>query len=116
MIHVSGTDNPNFHAIGAHYINADTTAFMRLPQEDPFGDFPELRLVIPRHPPLHRRTGHSRPGQGVRTRRRPGLSAPGREPEDEGAVMAAGRAGAWSWPTWWRRCELKTFRVQADTH
>ncbi len=47
MIHVSGSDNPNFHAIGAHYINADTTAFMQFLQGDLFGDLPELRLVIP---------------------------------------------------------------------
>lgn len=28
MIHVSASVNPNFHALGAHYIAADTTAFM----------------------------------------------------------------------------------------
>jgi 4-oxalmesaconate hydratase len=32
---------------GAHYINADTTAFMQLIQGDLFKDFPQLRLVIP---------------------------------------------------------------------
>lgn len=47
MIHVSGTCNPNFHATGAHYINADTTAFMQFLQGDLFSDFPELRLIIP---------------------------------------------------------------------
>jgi 4-oxalmesaconate hydratase len=47
MIHVSASCNPNFHATGAHYINADTTAFMQFIQGDLFGDFPELRLVIP---------------------------------------------------------------------
>jgi 4-oxalmesaconate hydratase len=47
MIHVSGSDNPNFHATGAHYINADTTAFMQFLQGDLFGDLPELRLIIP---------------------------------------------------------------------
>jgi 4-oxalmesaconate hydratase len=47
MIHVSGSCNPNFHATGAHYINADTTAFMQLIQGDLFADFPELRLIIP---------------------------------------------------------------------
>jgi len=47
MIHVSGTCNPNFHATGAHYINADTTAFMQFLQGDLFRDFPELRLIIP---------------------------------------------------------------------
>ena len=47
MIHVSGSCNPNFHATGAHYINADTTAFMQFIQGDLFADFPELRLIIP---------------------------------------------------------------------
>ncbi len=47
MIHVSGSCNHNFHATGAHYINADTTAFMQLIQGDLFTDFPELRLIIP---------------------------------------------------------------------
>jgi len=47
MIHVSGSCNVNFHATGAYYINADTTAFMQLIQGDLFGDFPELRLIIP---------------------------------------------------------------------
>ncbi len=47
MVHVSASCNPNFHATGAHYINADTTAFMQLIQGDLFGDFPDLRLVIP---------------------------------------------------------------------
>ena len=47
MIHVSGSCNPNFHATGAHYIAADTTAFMQLIQGDLFRDFPDLRLIIP---------------------------------------------------------------------
>lgn len=47
MIHVSGSCNPNFHATGAHYINADTTAFMQFIQGDLFADFPDLRLIIP---------------------------------------------------------------------
>jgi len=47
MVHVSSSCNPNFHATGAHYINADTTAFMQLIQGDLFSDFPTLRLVIP---------------------------------------------------------------------
>ena len=47
MIHVSGSCNPNFHATGAHYINADTSAFMQFIQGDLFKDFPDLRLVIP---------------------------------------------------------------------
>jgi len=47
MIHVSASCNPNFHATGAHYINADTTAFMQFLQGDLFSDFPDLRLIIP---------------------------------------------------------------------
>ncbi|HEX7299396.1 MAG TPA: amidohydrolase family protein [Solirubrobacteraceae bacterium] len=47
MIHVSASCNPNFHALGAHYLNADTSAFMQLVEGDLFGDFPTLRLVIP---------------------------------------------------------------------
>ncbi len=47
MIHVSASANPAFHATGAHYMNADTTAFMQLLQGDLFADFPTLRLVIP---------------------------------------------------------------------
>ncbi len=47
MIHVSASCNPNFHATGAHYINADTTAFMQMIQGDLFKDFPDLRLIIP---------------------------------------------------------------------
>jgi 4-oxalmesaconate hydratase len=47
MIHVSGSCNPNFHATGAHYINADTTAFMQFIEGDLFKDFPTLRFVIP---------------------------------------------------------------------
>jgi 4-oxalmesaconate hydratase len=47
MIHVSSSCNPNFHATGAHYINADTSAFMQFIQGDLFKDFPDLRLIIP---------------------------------------------------------------------
>jgi 4-oxalmesaconate hydratase len=47
MIHVSASDNPNFHATGAHYLNADTTAFMQFLTSDLFRDFPNLRFVIP---------------------------------------------------------------------
>jgi 4-oxalmesaconate hydratase len=47
MVHVSSSCNPNFHATGAHYINADTTAFMQFIQGDLFKDFPELRIIIP---------------------------------------------------------------------
>jgi 4-oxalmesaconate hydratase len=47
MVHVSTSCNPCFHTTGAHYINADTTAFMQLIQGDLFKDFPELRFIIP---------------------------------------------------------------------
>jgi 4-oxalmesaconate hydratase len=47
MVHVSSSCNPNFHATGAHYINADTTAFMQFIQSDLFKDFPTLRFIIP---------------------------------------------------------------------
>src|SRR5918996_1405693 len=47
MVHVSASCNSNFHATGAHYLNADTTAFMQLLMSDLFKDFPTLRLIIP---------------------------------------------------------------------
>lgn len=47
MIHVSASCNLNFHATGAHYMNADTTAFMQLIQGDLFKDFPTLKFIIP---------------------------------------------------------------------
>jgi 4-oxalmesaconate hydratase len=47
MIHVSASCNANFHSLGAHYLNADTSAFMQLVEGDLFADFPTLRLVIP---------------------------------------------------------------------
>jgi 4-oxalmesaconate hydratase len=47
MVHVSASCNPNFHATGAHYMNADTTAFMQFLMSDLFKDFPTLRFIIP---------------------------------------------------------------------
>ena len=47
MVHVSASCNPVFHATGAHYINADTTAFMQFIQGDLFKAFPTLRFIIP---------------------------------------------------------------------
>ncbi|HUN72916.1 MAG TPA: amidohydrolase family protein [Steroidobacteraceae bacterium] len=47
MVHVSASCNPNFHATGAHYINADTTAFMQFLTSDLFKDFPGLKFIIP---------------------------------------------------------------------
>jgi 4-oxalmesaconate hydratase len=47
MVHVSSSCNPAFHFTGAHYINADTTAFMQFLTSDLFKDFPALKFVIP---------------------------------------------------------------------
>jgi 4-oxalmesaconate hydratase len=47
MVHVSSSSNPNFHTLGAHYLNADTSVFMQLLEGDLFREFPTLRLVIP---------------------------------------------------------------------
>ncbi|HKE41724.1 MAG TPA: amidohydrolase family protein [Casimicrobiaceae bacterium] len=47
MIHVSTSCNPCFHTTGAHYLNADTTAFMQCVTGDLFRDFPTLKFVIP---------------------------------------------------------------------
>ncbi len=47
MVHVSASCNPNFHFTGAHYINADTSAFMQFLTSDLFKDFPTLKFIIP---------------------------------------------------------------------
>jgi len=47
MVHVSTSCNDCFHTTGAHYINADTTAFMQCLTGDLFKEFPSLRFVIP---------------------------------------------------------------------
>ena len=47
MVHVSTSCNACFHTTGAHYLNADTTAFMQLIQGDLFKDFPALKFIIP---------------------------------------------------------------------
>ncbi len=47
MVHVSASCNPCFHAVGAHYINGDTTAFMQFLTSDLFRDFPTLKFIIP---------------------------------------------------------------------
>ena len=47
MIHVSTSCNPCFHTTGAHYLNADTTAFMQCLTSDLFKDFPDLKFLIP---------------------------------------------------------------------
>lgn len=47
MVHVSTSCNPAFHTTGAHYLNADTTAFMQCLTSDLFSDFPTLKFLIP---------------------------------------------------------------------
>ncbi len=47
MVHVSTSCNPCFHTTGAHYLNADTTAFMQFLTSGLFRDFPTLKFVIP---------------------------------------------------------------------
>ncbi len=47
MVHVSASCNPCFHAVGAHYLNGDTTAFMQFLVSDLFKDFPTLKFIIP---------------------------------------------------------------------
>jgi 4-oxalmesaconate hydratase len=47
MVHVSQTKNPAFHFTGAHYINADTTAFMQLLTSDLIKNFPTIKFIIP---------------------------------------------------------------------
>ena len=76
MVHVSAVTNPNFHATGSHYLNADTTAFMQLLQARPVPRLPDLRL---RHPARRRRRAlplgpvpragrHARPAAAPETR------------------------------------------------
>ena len=47
MIHVSTSCNDCFHTTGAHYLNADTTAFMQCLTSDIFKRFPKLKFIIP---------------------------------------------------------------------
>jgi 4-oxalmesaconate hydratase len=47
MVHVSTSCNECFHTTGAHYLNADTTAFMQCLTSDLFKDFPTLKFLIP---------------------------------------------------------------------
>jgi len=47
MVHVSTSCNDCFHTTGAHYLNADTTAFMQCLTSDLFKDFPTLKFLIP---------------------------------------------------------------------
>jgi 4-oxalmesaconate hydratase len=47
MVHVSTSCNACFHTTGAHYLNADTTAFMQLLTGDVFKRYPTLKFIIP---------------------------------------------------------------------
>ena len=47
MIHVSQSCNPNAHTLGAHYLNADTSAFVQFLSGELFDRYPTLRFVIP---------------------------------------------------------------------
>jgi 4-oxalmesaconate hydratase len=47
MVHVSTSCNACFHTTGAHYLNADTTAFMQFLEHDLFKTFPTIRFLIP---------------------------------------------------------------------
>lgn len=47
MVHVSTSCNACFHTTGAHYLNADTTAFMQFLDSDLFKDFPTIKFLIP---------------------------------------------------------------------
>jgi 4-oxalmesaconate hydratase len=47
MVHVSTSCNACFHTTGAHYLNADTTAFMQFLEHDLFKVFPTIRFLIP---------------------------------------------------------------------
>ena len=53
MVHVSASCNPNFHATGAHYINADTTAFMQFLTARSVQGLPDAAI----HHPARRRRG-----------------------------------------------------------
>src|SRR5690349_15618152 len=75
MIHVSTSCNACFHTTGAHYLNADTTAFMQCLTADLFRDFPALRRS--REHPCGRAT------QDLRSQRAARLSAPRRRAESE---------------------------------
>ncbi len=67
MVHVSSSCNPNFHATGAHYINADTTAFMQFLTERSIQGFSDVAV----HHSAWRRRGTlplgplPRPGTGL---------------------------------------------------
>ena len=79
MIHVSASCNPNFHALGAHYLNADTTVFMQLIEGDLFERVPDAPI---RHPARRRRGALPlgplpRPGRPARA------AAAGRAPDEQ---------------------------------
>ena len=74
MIHVSTSCNPAAHTLGAHYLNADTTAFMQLVQGRLFERFPACasssRTAAARCPTTGAASRASRPGRSSRRSRR----------------------------------------------
>ena len=85
MIHVSTSCNPCFHTTGAHYLNADTTAFMQCLTGDLFKDFPTLEVPDP----ARRRRGALPLGA---------LPRPGAGDEEAAARRAPARATSSSTP------------------
>jgi 4-oxalmesaconate hydratase len=47
MVHVSASCNPNFHTTGAHYLAADTTAFVQALSSGFLKRHPGLKLILP---------------------------------------------------------------------
>jgi 4-oxalmesaconate hydratase len=47
MIHASASCSPSVHTTGAHYLAADTIAFMQVLEGDLFDRYPGVRVVIP---------------------------------------------------------------------
>jgi len=72
MVHVKALVHPCFHGTGAHYINADTTAFQCSSSwADLFKDFPTLKLIIPHGGGAGRSTGAATAASRSTTRRPP---------------------------------------------
>ena len=85
MIHVSTSCNPCFHTTGAHYLNADTTAFMQCLHRRPVQGLPDAEVPDP----ARRRRGALPLGA---------LSRPGAGDEEAAARRAPARATSSSTP------------------
>ena len=57
VVHVSGTCTPAVHPLGAHYLNADTTVFMQLVENDLFTGSPRCAWSSPTAAARCRTTG-----------------------------------------------------------